>query len=196
SVYSKIKILDVGCCEVFLLKCMDRWFPKSEFYGLDANDEKLKLALQKLKRTKILKHDAHKLPFPNNSFDVISALQVLEHLTEPELFLYECNRVLKSNKFLLIATPNPTGIPAKILKKKWHGYISEHISLKSPMGWNEILKKCGFSVIEEGTTGLTGFKILRIFPFALINWLPMAIFGFFPWYLGESYMAVAKKQNE
>lgn len=101
--------------------------------------------------------------------------------------------MLKANGLFLIATPNPCGFPAQILKKKWRGFSPEHISLKTPYEWRNILEDYGFNILEEGTTGITGFKILRLLPFALINWVPMAIFGFFPWYKVESYMAIARE---
>jgi hypothetical protein len=65
--------------------------------------------------------------------------------------------------------------------------------LKTPLEWQKLLYKLGFEILEDGTTGLTGFKIFQKFPFALINWILMVIFGFFPWQKGESYMVVTRK---
>ena len=39
--------------------------------------------------------DAHSLPFKNDSFDVVLATEVLEHLKEPQRALNEMKRVLK-----------------------------------------------------------------------------------------------------
>jgi len=97
---------------------------------------------------------------------------------------------------LLIATPNPSGISPRILGKKWQGYRYDHISLKTPSEWRGIIENSGFQIIKDGTTGLTGFRILQKVPFALINWIPMAIFGLFPWYKGESYMAIVRKARK
>ncbi len=41
--------------------------------------------------------DAHKLPFKDNSFDVVSAFEVLEHLDEPWTAIKEINRVIKKD---------------------------------------------------------------------------------------------------
>jgi SAM-dependent methyltransferase len=125
----------------------------------------------------------------------VAALQVVEHLERPQAFFEEAHRVLKHGGLLIIATPNPEGIPAKMLGKKWQGFRYDHISLKTPSEWRDLLKEVGFTILNDGTTGLTGFKVLQILPFALINWIPMAIFGFFPWYKGESYMAVFRKRS-
>jgi SAM-dependent methyltransferase len=55
------------------------------------------------------------LPFPDETFDALVSLQVIEHLTSPREFVTECVRVLRPGGLLLIATPNrltfsPTGI--------------------------------------------------------------------------------------
>ena len=49
--------------------------------------------------------DAHNLPFKNESFDVIIALEVLLYLDIPK-FLAECDRVLKRDGILIVDIPN------------------------------------------------------------------------------------------
>ena len=154
---TNLKILDIGCGEGYFLKCLEEWFPDAELFGVDIFDEKLKSAIKILKRAKLSKHDAQQLPFPDRSFEIVSALQVLEHLKTPEMFFKEANRILKNKSFLIIATPNPNGIAAKILRNKWHGYTEEYISLKTPQELQIIIKNSGFKILEDGTTGITGF---------------------------------------
>jgi ubiquinone/menaquinone biosynthesis C-methylase UbiE len=190
---SKFKLLEVGCGPGYFLRCVERWFPKSEIYGLDIDESIIKFASVNVKKTKLISHDGHILPFPDKNFDVICSLQVIEHLEKPQSFFTEANRVLKDKGILIIATPNPEGVPAKMLKDKWQGFRDDHISLRRPREWRQVITNSRFQILEDGTTGLTGFKILQKLPFALINWIPMAIWGYFPWYKGESYMAIARK---
>jgi ubiquinone/menaquinone biosynthesis C-methylase UbiE len=192
---SHFKLLEVGCGPGYFLRCVEKWFPASEPYGLDLDQQLIKFAGTRLSKTKLITQDGQTLPFPDNTLDVVCSLQVIEHLKNPESFFIDAHRVLKANGFLIIATPNPTGIPARMLGDKWQGYRHDHISLNTPEQWRETLQKAGFHILEDGTTGLTGFKLLHTLPFALINWIPMAIFGFFPWYKGESYMAIARKRS-
>lgn len=46
------------------------------------------------------------LPFEDNSFDVVTSFQFIEHIAAQTTFLKECLRVLKPNGKLLITTPN------------------------------------------------------------------------------------------
>jgi len=192
---TKFKLLEVGCGPGYFLRCFEKWFPQCEAVGIDIDQDLIEYAQKYLNRTKLMNHDGHELPFDDNTFDVLCSFQVIEHLEKPEIFFKEANRALKKDGLLIISTPNPTGIPAKWLKQKWKGHRFDHISLKTPQQWRDILANSGFLIIDDGTTLLTGFKIFQKLPFALINWIPMAIFGYFPWYKGESYMAIAKKNK-
>lgn len=49
--------------------------------------------------------DAHRLPFKDDSFDVVSFFMVLEHLYAPWLAFKECYRVMKAGGYLLITVP-------------------------------------------------------------------------------------------
>ena len=50
--------------------------------------------------------DGQRLPWPNNSFDIVLSFQVLEHVSDPAVFLREATRVLKPGGFLYIEMPN------------------------------------------------------------------------------------------
>jgi ubiquinone/menaquinone biosynthesis C-methylase UbiE len=50
--------------------------------------------------------DGLTLPFPDQSFDLITSFQVIEHLAGYETYFSEIKRVLKSEGLLLVTTPN------------------------------------------------------------------------------------------
>jgi ubiquinone/menaquinone biosynthesis C-methylase UbiE len=191
--YTKFKLLEVGCGPGHFLKLAEKWFPNAEIYGLDIDVSLVEFVSEQVKKAKVIRHDGHVLPFHDKTFDIVCALQVIEHLKRPESFFTEASRVLKPEGFLVCSTPNPIGLPALVLKDRWQGYRYDHISLKTPQEWREIIQNAGFNILSDGTTGLTGFKVLQKLPLAVINWIPMAIFGYFPWYKGESYMLLARK---
>ncbi len=46
------------------------------------------------------------LPFPDNHFDIVYSKSFLEHLSSPEIYFKESNRVLKKNGMLLTLVPD------------------------------------------------------------------------------------------
>ena len=49
------------------------------------------------------------LPFPDSSFDVVTASHIIEHVPDTDLFTQETYRVLRPGGYTLIATPNMAG---------------------------------------------------------------------------------------
>lgn len=114
---------------------------------------------------KFIKSDLNfKFPFPNNSFDVVSANQIIEHINNTESFLHELKRVLKNNGYAIISTENLSGwhnIFALILgwqpfSLNHHHPLSHltvpiqpkygHVKAFSYFGLKNLFKKHGFKI--------------------------------------------------
>jgi len=54
--------------------------------------------------------DAHNLDFPDNSFEAISIIEVIEHVENPSQVLREIYRVLMIDGKMFLTTPNPAHI--------------------------------------------------------------------------------------
>jgi SAM-dependent methyltransferase len=99
--------------------------------GLDYfSDEKLRLYANNLvnKNAELVTYTDGKIPFPDNTFDAVSSLCVIEHLVYPEKTLNEMHRVLKQGGKLIIDCPNWSGINVPIMAMK-------HILLKRKRFW-------------------------------------------------------------
>jgi SAM-dependent methyltransferase len=97
---SPFTILDVGCGTGANLEMLKQF---GEAEGVDVSDDALEFC--KLKGLKVHKGLAESLPFAAESFDLVTALDVVEHLDDDIAGLKEMNRVLKTGGKTLIFVP-------------------------------------------------------------------------------------------
>ncbi len=100
--------------------------------------------------------DIFHLPFKPNSFDIIYALDMLEHLENVEIALIEIKRVLKKEGFLIVSIPNENiiyRIGRKItgIKKANHAHDS-----------TELMKLLNNLFREKNSISVTPFKLFYI----------------------------------
>jgi SAM-dependent methyltransferase len=98
--HSSLRILDVGCGTGANLEMLSQF---GEAEGVDVSDDALEFCRQKgLKAQKGL---AETLPFEDETFDLTTALDVVEHLDEDIAGLREMHRVTKKGGYSLIFVP-------------------------------------------------------------------------------------------
>lgn len=72
-----------------------------------AGSEELKERFKSFQSSlRFVKGDAHRLPFEDDSFDVVTCQTLLIHLENPEQALLEMKRVVKKNGIVICAEPN------------------------------------------------------------------------------------------
>lgn len=84
-----------------------------QIIGLDYfSDEKLNEYSKEIKNpnAKLVQYNKGKIPFGNGYFDCISSLCVLEHIVHIKETLDDMDRVLKPGGFIIIQSPNWSGI--------------------------------------------------------------------------------------
>lgn len=102
-------ILDLGCGIGLSLHVLAQIFPNT--VGCDVDEKALNVCRKILKEVGVdgidlKKYDGRELPFPNNSFDAVLSIEVVEHVKNPKPMLKEIKRVLKRDGVLIITTPN------------------------------------------------------------------------------------------
>lgn len=105
---SDASLLDLGCSIGLTLSMIAQKFPNS--IGCDIDKTILEATRQILKKVGVkiplVAYDGKRLPFPDNYFDIITSIEVIEHVKNPQLMLTEMNRVLKADGILHITTAN------------------------------------------------------------------------------------------
>jgi SAM-dependent methyltransferase len=100
ALHSPLRILDIGCGTGANLEMLAQF---GEAEGVDVSDDALAFCGQKgLKAQKGL---AEKLPFGSETFDLTTALDVVEHLDNDIAGLKEMHRVTKKGGYSLIFVP-------------------------------------------------------------------------------------------
>ncbi len=97
----------------------------------------------------------NRLPFDNESVDLVNTLEVVEHIVKAEDYLKEVNRILKKNGYLLITTPNHAFYVSRwrALKGERLGMEGFHYRFFTKDHFEEIIRKSGFDIIKRNSVG-------------------------------------------
>ncbi len=136
-------ILDAGCGEGFTLTRLNENKIGKEFVGIDYSEAAVKIGKSIHPELKLRAGSIYKIPFKDNSFDLVICTEVLEHLEKPEKALAELERVTKS--YCIISVPHePWFIIANLLRGKnisrWGNDI-EHVNHWSRDGIVKLMDK-------------------------------------------------------
>ncbi len=103
---ARCQVLDVGCGAGFLSNYLGE--RGHEVTGLDASPGALSVASahDATNSVRYLQGDALHLPFPDASFDVVCAMDFLEHVEDPERAIAEAARVLRPSGMFFFHTFN------------------------------------------------------------------------------------------
>jgi 2-polyprenyl-3-methyl-5-hydroxy-6-metoxy-1,4-benzoquinol methylase len=98
-------VLDVGCGEGVLTLDWAKRLGDGRIVGIDLEDPKLRAEWDRRKRPNLefRAEEATRLSFFDDEFDLASAIEVLEHVPEPEATLAEMARVARGH--LLVSVP-------------------------------------------------------------------------------------------
>lgn len=99
----KMKFLDIGCGDGKFAVNFKKY---CEVYGVDisqiAVEKALKIGVSACK----VDVSCEELPFPSKYFDIVYIGDVIEHLVNPDFSVREMARVMKSDGFAILSTPN------------------------------------------------------------------------------------------
>jgi len=138
----KIRLLEIGCSYGRLLSSLklDKQFKAD---GIDLTNVSVEYA--RSLGLNVLKGTLESQAFPNESYDIVVALQTIEHVLDPIRELNEINRILSKEGIFIATVPCVTHIKAKIAGMKWKYYGPPgHLWYFSTGTFKLLLSKTGF----------------------------------------------------
>jgi 2-polyprenyl-3-methyl-5-hydroxy-6-metoxy-1,4-benzoquinol methylase len=147
---NKGKILDIGCATGSLLEELKKcgW----DCVGAELSEAQAAYAREN-RGLEVYSLPLEESEFPKNSFDVILASHLIEHLNDPSSLVKEVWRILAPGGRFFITTPNISGFQARLFGGKWRSAIFDHLYLFSDKTLGALLEKYGFYVEKKKTWG-------------------------------------------
>lgn len=144
-------LIDIGCGEGHFLAMVEKRFPAAKLVGIDQLDENIRYARRILKRARLICGDATRTRLRSSSFDVVSALELLDHVESDTALLSEARRLLKPRGTFVISIPDSSmllwnviwSIWTRTLGRKWKG---KHLRRYDDGSVTELLSKNGFGI--------------------------------------------------
>jgi len=100
-------IIDLGTAEGKMLKCISEFFNPQFCVGLDVCYELLKIGKNKFKNICFICANVEALEFVREeSFDIVIATAIIEHLNEPRMMIREAYRILREKGLIIVTTPH------------------------------------------------------------------------------------------
>lgn len=145
----QIKLLEIGCNQGDLLSAVQH-DAKFDAQGIDLAERPLEYARSQGHRVELT--DLESRRFDDNSFDMIVALHVLEHVQNPERLVGEIRRILKPGGKFFAVMPCSSHIKARLAGVNWH-YLNppDHLWYFTPKTLSQFVERLGFKTMFSST---------------------------------------------
>ena len=151
QVHSKApRLLDVGCS----VGCTVEAANKRGWHGVGVDLSKDAVARCNRNGLECYVTDGVKLPFDDQSFDVLTSWHVIEHVANVEETLTEWQRVLRPGGVMALETPDATSPKVRRLGSKYRKFwAAEHTYTFSPQNLGEFVERAGFELLSRPVVG-------------------------------------------
>lgn len=150
---SHLRILDVGCGSGYTASSLREY---GQVWGIDFSEHSLKFCKEN-RISNICQGDACSLPFKDESFDLITVLDLLEHLKEDKKGLDEIYRCLKSGGIAIISVPAFMFLWSSFDIPSMHYRRYSRIELKS------LCDRAGFMILKLSCINFYIFPLVAVY---------------------------------
>jgi len=147
------KVLDIGCGEGFVINKLLSSYPHFKIIGLDINADVLCFAKHLNPRVEFIEGDINNFPLKKKSFDLVMAIEVLEHMRRPMEVLERVKEI--TTKYALFSVPNePFFRISNFIRFKNFSHFGndpEHLQNWTKVQFLKLLKSNGFTILKVTT---------------------------------------------
>lgn len=132
-------LLDIGCGIGYFLN-----LAKQDGYDVRGADisKWAKIYAKKKFDVDVIAGNFLEMDIVENSYDMVTLWQTIEHLPQPNLFLAKIYKILKPGGYICMATPDVNSWIAKFYKRLWNCFMpNEHICLFDFKSMHTILER-------------------------------------------------------
>lgn len=196
------KLLEMGCGLGHLLGLLQDDFQCVGIDLIDYSIEQTKINAPKAEAYQMSADDLS--AFESESFSVMVALHLVEHLPDPENTIQQVSRILKPGGLWLFATPHPD-YTLRRFKDRENDAIGKdktHINVHPPQQWRQWCEANDFAMVKHFGDGLWDVPYLPLIP----KVIQFGMFGlpalaqvvtrttFTPLSLGVNQIGIARKK--
>ena len=144
-----MSLMDVGCGDGRFLLALRKRYPKAKLTALDWSfgpsvaEELAAAGIQ------TIAGEIETAEFPDETYDVITMNQLIEHVWDVRLVLERCRRALKIGGLLALETPNPDGWDRRFFRAGGWGsyYWPRHLNLFTRPHLSRLVTEAGMDVV-------------------------------------------------
>jgi ubiquinone/menaquinone biosynthesis C-methylase UbiE len=150
-----LQVLDVGCGFGGTVALINERYCDMQLVGLNIDERQLARARatitpQATNTIEFQQGNACALPFADNSFDVIVAVECIFHFPSREQFFKEAYRVLKPQGYLALSDFLPSAALAPVAKMNWFGHFYGYCNLDyRSKDYRQLAQNTGFKTLIE-----------------------------------------------
>jgi len=138
------KLLDIGCATgAFLMEAKKHSYT---VYGVEPSTWGSSIARKKY-HLNVQTKSIENINFPDNYFDVVTLLDVIEHLYDPATTLKRISIMVKKGGLICVVTPNVSSLASKMLREKWWHIRPSHFFYFSPPTIKRLFKQAKLKII-------------------------------------------------